>query len=154
VRGVCGKQQVKCGECPNQALIPLGEDIIRSHLTGKAPDGSLDFVAGVYPMLPDETFWFLAADFDKKSWMQDVAAFRDTARAKGIPIAVERSRSGNGAHAWIHQTRRQGALVAVAFSNDRSDRMQRYRSPDCTRRPARSYSPTTHKYANPQDLSI
>jgi hypothetical protein len=83
VRGVCGKPQVKCGECPNQAFIPLGEDIIRSHLTGKAPDGSSDFVAGVYPMLPDETCWFLAADFDKRSWMQDIAAFRDTARAKG-----------------------------------------------------------------------
>ena len=60
-----------------------------------------DFTAGVYPMLPDETCWFLAADFDKKSWMQDVAAFRDTARAKGVPVAIERSRSGNGAHAWI-----------------------------------------------------
>ena len=52
-------------------------------------------------MLPDETCWFLAADFDKKSWMRDVAAFRDTARAKGVPVAIERSRSGNGAHAWI-----------------------------------------------------
>lgn len=60
-----------------------------------------DFNAGVYPMLPDETCWFLAADFDKKSWMQDVAAFRDTARAKGIYVAIERSRYGNGAHAWI-----------------------------------------------------
>jgi superfamily II DNA or RNA helicase len=122
VRGVCGKPQVKCGECPNQAFIPLGEDIIRSHLTGKAPDGSSDFVAGVYPMLPDETCWFLAADFDKKSWMQDVAAFRDTARARGIPIAVERSRSGNGAHAWIFfaepvpaaEARRLGALLVTA----------------------------------------
>jgi len=52
-------------------------------------------------MLSDETCWFLAADFDKKSWMTDAAAFRDAARAKGVPIAIERSRSGNGAHAWI-----------------------------------------------------
>jgi len=52
-------------------------------------------------MLADETCWFLAVDFDKKSWMQDVAAFRDTTRAKGVPVAIERSRSGNGAHAWI-----------------------------------------------------
>jgi superfamily II DNA or RNA helicase len=122
VRGVCGKPQVKCGECPNQAFIPFGEDIIRSHLTGKAPNGSSDFVAGVYPMLPDETCWFLAADFDKKSWMQDVAASRDTARAKGIPVAVEQSRSGNGAHAWIFfaepvpaaEARRLGALLVTA----------------------------------------
>jgi superfamily II DNA or RNA helicase len=52
-------------------------------------------------MLPDETCWFLAADFDKRSWKQDIAAFRDTARAKGVSVAIERSRSGNGAHAWI-----------------------------------------------------
>lgn len=101
VRGVCGKPQVKCGECPNQAFVPFSDDVLRSHLTGKASGNSGNFTAGVYPMLPDETCWFLAADFDKKSWMQDVAAFRDTARAKGVPVAVERSRSGNGAHAWI-----------------------------------------------------
>src|SRR5271165_3162951 len=101
VRGVCGKPQVKCGECPNQAFVPFGDDVIRSHLTGKAAGNSADFTAGIYPMLPDETCWFLAADFDKKSWEQDIVAFRDTAKAKGVHVAIERSRSGNGAHAWI-----------------------------------------------------
>jgi superfamily II DNA or RNA helicase len=101
VRGVCGKPQVKCGDCLNQAFIAFSDDALRSHLTGRASGTSVDFTAGVYPILPDETCWFLAADFDKKSWMQDVAAFRDTALTKGIPVAVERSRSGNGAHAWI-----------------------------------------------------
>ena len=73
-------------------------------------------------MLPDETCWFLAADFDKKSWKRDVVAFRDTARAKGVPVAIERSRSGNGAHAWIFfaepvaagDARRLGALLITA----------------------------------------
>ena len=73
-------------------------------------------------MLPDETCWFLAADFDKKSWKRDVAAFRDTARAKGVPMAIERSRSGNGAHTWIFfaepvaagDARRLGALLVTA----------------------------------------
>jgi len=122
VRGVCGKPQVKCGECPNHAFVPLGDDVLRSHLTGKAAGNSVDFTAGVYPMLPDETCWFLAADFDKKSWKQDVAAFRDTARAKGVPVAIERSRSGNGAHARIFfrepvgtsDARRLGALLVTA----------------------------------------
>ncbi len=122
IRGLCGKPQVKCGASPNQALTPIGDDILRSHLAGKAAGNSADFTVGIYPMLPDETCWFLATDFDKKSWMQDVAAFRDTARAKGVPIAIERSRSGNGAHAWIFfaepvpaaEARRLGALLVTA----------------------------------------
>ena len=122
VRGVCGKPQVKCGECPNQAFVPFGDDVIRSHLTGRAAGNAGDFIAGIYPMRPDETCWFLAADFDKKSWKQDVVAFRDTARAKGVPVAIERSRSGNGAHAWIFfeepvaagDARRLGALLITA----------------------------------------
>jgi len=122
VRGVCGKPQVKCGECPNQAFVPFGDDIIRSHLTGRAAGNAADFTAGIYPMLPDETCWFLAADFDKKSWKRDVVAFFDTARAKGVPVAIERSRSGNGAHAWIFfeepvaasDARRLGALLVTA----------------------------------------
>jgi superfamily II DNA or RNA helicase len=123
VRGVCGKPQVKCGECPNQAFVPLGEEVIRWHLQGRMPSGaSGDFTAGVYPMLADETCWFLVADFDKKSWMRDVGAFRDTARARGVPVAIERSRSGNGAHAWIFfaecipaaEARRLGALLVTA----------------------------------------
>ena len=122
VRGICRKPQIKCGECPSQAFVPFGDDVLRYHLTGRAPDGLSDFTAGVYPMLPDETCWFLVADFDKKSWRKDVSAFRDTARSKGVPVAVERSRSGNGAHAWIFFTepvsagdaRRLGAALVTA----------------------------------------
>lgn len=56
---------------------------------------------GVYPLLEDETCWFLAADFDKSSWKDDVGAFAETCRSIGVPVAIERSRSGNGAHAWF-----------------------------------------------------
>lgn len=99
VRGVCGKPQVKCGECPHQAFIPVTDEIIDRHLRGG--NGPRAFVVGVYPMLPDETCWFLAADFDKESWAADAAAMVETCKAKGVPAALERSRSGNGAHVWI-----------------------------------------------------
>ena len=56
---------------------------------------------GVYPLLLDETCWFLAVDFDKKTWKEDAAAFRATCRELDVPAALERSRSGNGAHIWI-----------------------------------------------------
>jgi hypothetical protein len=94
VRGICEKPRVKCGECPNQAFLPVGDHVILDHLQGR-------HVVGVYPLLTDETCWFLAADFDKTSWTDDVAAFVDTCRIVGLPAAVERSRSGNGAHVWF-----------------------------------------------------
>ena len=56
---------------------------------------------GVYPMLEDETCWFLAVDFDKSTWKEDVRAFVETCVDVGLPVAVERSRSGNGAHVWF-----------------------------------------------------
>ena len=56
---------------------------------------------GVYPMLEDETCSFLAVDFDKGCWRDDVAAFAATCRSKKVPFAVERSRSGDGAHVWF-----------------------------------------------------
>jgi superfamily II DNA or RNA helicase len=67
---------------------------------------------GVYPLLADETCWFLAADFDKGGWQEDVTAFRRTCDDLGIPIAVERSRSGNGAHAWFFFSAPVAANVA------------------------------------------
>jgi superfamily II DNA or RNA helicase len=94
VRGLCEKPRVKCGECPNQAFLPVEDQVILDHLQGR-------HVIGVYPLRTDETCWFLAADFDKTSWTDDVAAFVETCSANGLPAAVERSRSGNGAHVWF-----------------------------------------------------
>ncbi len=56
---------------------------------------------GVYPMLRDETCFFLAADFDKATWQEDAAAFLETCRQMNLPAALERSRSGNGGHVWF-----------------------------------------------------
>jgi len=94
VRGVCEKPRVKCSDCPNQAFLPFNDQVFLDHLQGR-------HTIGVYPLLKDETCWFLAADFDKESWLDDVAAFIDTCQDLGIPAAVERSRSGNGAHVWF-----------------------------------------------------
>ena len=100
-KGICGKPKVKCGECLHQAFIPTSDDIIEKHLRGGGNLREGDFVAGVYPLLQDERCWFLAADFDKESWTEDARAMLDTCLAKGIPAALERSRSGNGGHVWI-----------------------------------------------------
>ena len=102
VRGTCNKPRIKCSECLNQAFIPLKENIIRKHLGGELVNGSKkDYIVGIYPMLKDDTCWFLAVDFDKKEWRLDVSAFIKTCEQKNVPFALERSRSGNGAHLWI-----------------------------------------------------
>ena len=94
VGGVCRKPRVKCGRCSHRAFLPVTDQVVLDHLQGR-------HVIGVYPLLPDETCFFLAADFDGPSWQEDVAAFVATCRRIGIPPAIERSRSGKGAHAWF-----------------------------------------------------
>ena len=105
ISGICGKPKIKCGECPNQAFPAVSDAVISSHLRGKdvvsTRRSNEGFVAGVYPLLRDETCWFLAADFDKQDWQRDARAFLTTCREKGVPAVLERSRSGSGGHVWI-----------------------------------------------------
>ena len=70
VRGICEKPRVKCAECPNRRFLPVTDEVIRWHLSGRDDVGQ-PFVAGVYPMLLDETCFFLAVDFDKSGWLED-----------------------------------------------------------------------------------
>jgi len=105
IRGVCEKPRVKCGECPHQAFLPVTSEVILDHLQGR-------HVTAVYPMLKDETCWFLAADFDKEAWREDVMAFTETCRHTGAPYAIERSRSGNGAHVWFFFSSPVSAAIA------------------------------------------
>ncbi len=105
VRSVCEKPRVKCGDCPNQAFVSVKDQTIIDHLQGR-------HVVGVYPLLQDETCWFLAVDFDKRSWIEDVAVFIETCHDIGVPTALERSRSGNGAHAWFFFTAPVAATIA------------------------------------------
>jgi superfamily II DNA or RNA helicase len=110
----------KCSDCSNQAFIPVTEQLIVGHLQGR-------HVIGVYPLLEDETCWFLAVDFDKHSWQEDVTAFAETCRSSRIPVAIERSRSGNGAHAWFffatpvsaNVARRMGCFLITETMNRR-----------------------------------
>ena len=90
----CGKPKAKCGDCPNQDYIPLTDEIIQNHLDGR-------HTVGIYPLLQDETCYFLAVDFDKQSWIDDASVFLETCHQMDIPAVIERSRSGNGAHVWI-----------------------------------------------------
>jgi superfamily II DNA or RNA helicase/very-short-patch-repair endonuclease len=100
IRGVCEKPRIKCTDCPHRRFLPLTDEVIRWHLSGSDAGGEA-FVAGVYPLLPDETCRFLAIDFDKSGWREDAAACLESCRRLEVPAALERSRSGLGAHLWL-----------------------------------------------------
>jgi superfamily II DNA or RNA helicase/very-short-patch-repair endonuclease len=111
IRGVCEKPRVRCAECPNRQFLSLNERVIWWHLSGHDDTGQ-PFVAGVYPMLLDETCFFLAIDFDKQSWTEDAQAFLETCRRMNIPATLERSRSGRGGHVWCFFTEAIPAALA------------------------------------------
>ncbi|MGD8592938.1 MAG: DEAD/DEAH box helicase family protein, partial [Gammaproteobacteria bacterium] len=93
-RGICDKPRTKCSDCSKRMLLPLTDQTLFDHLAG-------NHTIGVYPLLSDETCHFLAVDFDKADWREDVKAFVHSCRKLNVPLALEISRSGNGAHAWI-----------------------------------------------------
>lgn len=92
--GICNKPKVKCGECSHRVLLLVTDEVIYDHLTGKK-------TIGVYPLLTDDSCYFLAADFDEADWREDVKAFMTSCRELAVPAALEISRSGQGAHVWI-----------------------------------------------------
>ena len=100
VQGICEKPRIKCAECAHRRFFPVTNDVIRWHLSGRDDTGR-HFVMGIYPMMLDETCFFLAADFDKSNWKEDATAFLDMCRQSNLPAVLERSRSGNGAHIWM-----------------------------------------------------
>ena len=114
VQGICEKPRIKCSECPHQRFLPVTDDVIRWHLQGH-DHHSRDFVIGVYPMLLDETCFFLAADFDKTTWQDDVGALLETCRQMNLPAALERSRSGRGGHIWFFFNEAVPATLARKF---------------------------------------
>lgn len=103
--GVCEKPRIKCGDCGNRLLIPLTDAVIYDHLAG-------EHTVGVYPLLADDACHFLAVDFDEADWRKDAGAFMQSCQELGVPAALEISRSGKGAHAWVFFSGRVAARDA------------------------------------------
>jgi hypothetical protein len=91
VRGICEKPRVKCADCVSRRFLPVTAEVMCWHLSGRDAAG-LPFVAGVYPLLPDEISYFLAADFDKAAWREDALAFANACRIRSLPAALACSR--------------------------------------------------------------
>ena len=97
--GVCPKPKGFCSDCAYRVLLPLTDEVIELHLRGNDALGR--DVIGVYPILPDDTCHFLALDFDDEGWQENVIQVRSVCAHWELPCAVERSRSGQGAHLWL-----------------------------------------------------
>jgi len=87
---------------PNKQFSKLTEQRILNHLTGKE-------IIGLYPLLADNSSWFIVADFDenlasKKNWMEECRVFIKACKQLQVPAYLERSRSGKGGHVWIFFT--------------------------------------------------
>jgi superfamily II DNA or RNA helicase len=126
--GVCNKPRIKCSDCNHRLLSPLTDTVIYEHLTGRC-------TVGVYPLLADDSCHFLAADFDEAEWKEDAQSFIQSCHELGVPAALEISRSGNGAHAWIffsscvsaRDARRLGtAIISHTCSRTRQLKLESY----------------------------
>ena len=89
--------KIKGGTIQNfsdKKLLSLSDQQITKHLNG-------DHFIGIYPLLKDNTSWFIAADFDKANWIEECRSFLTFCKDQGLPAYLERSRSGKGGHVWL-----------------------------------------------------
>lgn len=85
---------MKCADCSHREFLPLDGEVLKTHFRGTGREG-VGVVAG-YPLIDDDRTRVLAVDFDKDDWRQAVGAFSSVCEREGVPVAIERSRSGNG----------------------------------------------------------
>ena len=104
------RKGLNCKNCPYRDNVPLTLDVIKNHMYTK------NNVIGIYPLLEDDTCYFLAFDFDNKKnnldIKNDVLAFASVCDKYNIPIGIEKSRSGKGYHVWIFFETNIKALTA------------------------------------------
>lgn len=75
-------------------FLPFSTDAVIEHLTGR-------LAVGIYPLLEDNSSYFIAADFDKSNWAEECRNLYKVCIDNEIPAYIERSRSGSGGHIWI-----------------------------------------------------
>lgn len=116
--GICPKaahQRVKCVECSNRVFPELSDAAIIAHFKGN--DDRFRDVLGQYVLDRNCNTKVLVIDFDKADWKEATNAVRLVAIRRGINAAVERSRSGNGAHIWFFFLEPISAKAAREFGS-------------------------------------
>ena len=113
-RDVCPRvknPKARCAECDHPSYEPLTREKVRAHCLGRRDARGRIQAIGIYVVDGDQCH-FLVVDFDGSGWQDAAAAYRDACRAHGLSPAVERSRSGNGAHVWVFFAISTSAVLA------------------------------------------
>ncbi|KAA6348315.1 UvrABC system protein B [termite gut metagenome] len=74
--------------------LSFNDTVLKEHFLGKS-------TIGIYPLLSDNTSFFIAADFDEDNWQESILKLYKICKEVELPAAIERSRSGNGGHLWL-----------------------------------------------------
>lgn len=106
-----GKVANACRNCPIKNLAPLTQEIILDHFKGT----NRNLGVGVYPLLKDNTCYFLALDFDEETWFEDMYCVYKIALRYGLEPVMERSASGLGGHLWFFFSDNIKASLARRF---------------------------------------
>ena len=78
----------------NKEYLSFDNSALEAHFSGRE-------TCGIYPLLKDNTSYFIAVDFDKQNWRETIVKLHNTCSIFDIPSYIERSRSGNGGHLWV-----------------------------------------------------
>lgn len=97
---LCQRGRIRCSDCPNRVFDQFDLRAIKMHLQGQDEKGR-PFVAGLYPLMPDDTCKLLVVDFDSDNYQTESLSFLSVCDRYHLPAYLERSRSGNGAHVWF-----------------------------------------------------
>lgn len=95
----------------DKSYLALSDQQIAKHLRGEQ-------LIGIYPLLKDNTSWFIAADFDKQNWKEECLLFIKACANIGMPAYLERSRSGEGGHIWIFFDKQYPAVKSRRILTD------------------------------------
>ena len=123
IRGICEKPRIKCAACLHQRFTPVTDETVKRHLCGQDDQGQ-EYVMGLYPMLRDETCYLVAVALEEANWPEHAKIFGEVCHDLNIPIAIERSRSGQSGRIWIFFSEPISATLAAqawfscAFGND------------------------------------